>query len=141
MPTPAAFSPPAAAPLDGPKIFQLSFLPGNIHDVDCLFYAPSADTTHGDFEALLAFAAHHGHPLTVHTCPDIAAFQVAYLLAIIHPFMEIPAPLLTRGCDLLLASTAPQAPPLPHTLAASAAAASSTHRPWFFPSRSSSSHY
>ncbi len=138
---PVVFSPPAAAPLDGPKIFQLSPLPGNIYDVDRFFYAPSAGTTHGDFVALLTFAAHHGHPLTVHACPDIAAFQVAYPLAIIHPFLEVPAPLLTRGCNLLLASTAPQAPPLPHTPAASAAAIGSMHRPWSFPSKSSSSHF
>jgi hypothetical protein len=140
VPAPAAFSPPAAAPLDRPKIFQLSPLLGNIYDIDRFFYAPLADTTHGDFAALLAFAAHHGHPLTVHACPNIAAFQVAYHLAIIRPFSEVPAPLLTRGGDLLLASTAPQAPPLPHTPAASAAAAGSMHRPWLFPSRSSSSH-
>ncbi len=68
------------------------------------------------------------------------AFQVAYPLAIICPFSEVPAPLLTRGRNLLLASTAPQAPPPPHTPAASATAAGSTHWPWWFPSRSSSSH-
>jgi hypothetical protein len=140
VPAPAAFSPPAAAPLDGPKIFQLSPLPGNIYDVDRFFYAPSADTTHGDFAALLAFATHHGHPLTVHACPDIAAFQVAYPSAIICPYSEVPAPLLTRGRDHFLASTAPQAPPLPHTPAASAAPAGSMHWPWSFPPRPSSSH-
>jgi hypothetical protein len=135
VPAPVAFSPSTAAPLDGPKIFQLSPLPGNIYDVDRFFYAPLADTTHGDFAALLAFAAHHGHPLTVHACPDSAGFQVAYPLAIIRPFLEVPAPLQTRGSNLLLASTAPQAPPLPHTPDASAAAAGNTHRPWLFPSK------
>jgi hypothetical protein len=67
-----------------------------------------------------------------------------FKLPILRPsfalFSEVPAPLLTRGRDLLLASTAPQAPPLPHTLAALAAAAGSMHRPWLFPPRSSFSH-
>ena len=34
------------------------------------------------------FAAHHNYPLTVQNCLDIAAFQVAYPLAVIRPFSK-----------------------------------------------------
>ena len=58
-----------------PKIFQLSPLPGHIYVIDRFYYAHLAGITQGVFTTLLAFAAVHGHPVTVHDCPDIAAFQ------------------------------------------------------------------
>jgi len=96
-PAPAAVAPspiPAAASLSGPKIFVLSPLPGNKYDVDRYFYSPSADVTVGDYAALLTFAAHYGNPLAIYQCPNLAVFQASHLLAIVHPFSEVPPPIL-----------------------------------------------
>jgi len=51
----------------GPKIFQLSPLPGNLYEVDRFYYAPLADITEGFFPALISFASMHGHPIPVPT--------------------------------------------------------------------------
>ncbi len=67
-PASAADAPPPAplvAPLSGPKIFVLSPIPGNQFDVDWYFYSPAADVSEGGYAALLAFAAHYGHPLAI----------------------------------------------------------------------------
>ena len=67
-PAPAADAPspaPAVAPLSGPKIFVLSPLPGNQFNMDQYFYSPAADVSKGDYAALVAFAAHYGHPLAI----------------------------------------------------------------------------
>jgi hypothetical protein len=85
----------------GPKIFQLSPLPGNIYEVDRFYYAPSADITEGGFMALIAFASMHGHPITIHDCPNIAAFQVIFPSAIVRPFWEVPPAILRWGRDIL----------------------------------------
>ena len=85
-PPPAFFPPPAVAPppastaasLVGPKIFVLSPLPSVKYEVDRYFYSPQVDVTEGDYAALLAFAAHYGHPLAIYHCPDIKAFQVSH---------------------------------------------------------------
>ena len=102
-PAPAAGAPPpasTAASLVSPKIFVLSPLPGVRFEVDRYFYSPQADVTEGDYAALLAFAAHYGHPLAIYHCPDIAAFQVSHPSAIIRPFSEVPPPILQRGHEL-----------------------------------------
>ncbi len=78
-----------AASDTSPKIFQLSPLPGNIYDIDCFYYAPSANITQGVFAALLAFAADHGHPITVHDCPDLT-FSSCHPSAVLCPFPEVP---------------------------------------------------
>ena len=68
-PAPVAVAPPpapAAASLSGPKIFVLSPLPGNEYDLDRYYYSPAADVSEGDYAALLTFAAHYGHPLTIY---------------------------------------------------------------------------
>ncbi len=96
-PAPSAIAPPpapAAAFHSGTKIFVLSPLPSNKYDVDRYCYSPAADVSEGDYAALLTFAAHYGHPLAILHCPDIAAFQVSHLLAIICPFSEVPPPIL-----------------------------------------------
>ena len=102
-PGPAAFPPPAPAATSapGPKIFDLSPLPGNIYDVDRYCYAPSADVTSGNFAAITAFGAHYGHPIAIYNCPDLAAFQVKHASAIVRPFSEVPPPILSRGHVLL----------------------------------------
>jgi hypothetical protein len=71
--------------------------------------------------ALLTFAVEHGHPITVHDSPDLAAFQVAHPLAVVHPFLEVPPTILCGGQDLLLASRTP------NTLDADLFAATSGH--------------
>ena len=96
-PAPPANTPPpapVAASLSGPKIFVLSPLLSNKYNVDWYFYSPAADVSEGDYAALLTFAAHYGHPLAIYQCPDIAAFQVSHPSAIIHPFSEVPPPIL-----------------------------------------------
>jgi hypothetical protein len=106
FPALVAFPPPAptAAPIPGPKIFQLSPLPGNIYEVDRYYYAPLADVTQGDFAALFDFTNHYGHPITLYSCYDLAAFQAAHPTAIIRPFLEVPPAILRRGQELLSAS-------------------------------------
>jgi hypothetical protein len=89
MPVPMVFPHAVAASTAGPKIFQLSPLPGNIYESDCFYYANLPDITQRGFAALLACATQHGHLIIVHDCPDLVAFQVAYPLAIVCPFLEI----------------------------------------------------
>ncbi len=113
-PAPPANAPPptpAAASLSNPKIFVLSPLPSNKYDVDRFFYSPAADVSEGDYTALLTFAAHYGHSLAIYHCPDIAAFQVSHPSAIICPFSEVPPPILRRGRELQLSSSASAASP------------------------------
>ena len=113
-PTPAAVAPPpapAAASLSGPKIFVLSPLPGNKYDVDRYFYSPAADVTVGDYAALLTFAAHYTYPLAIHHCPNLMAFQASHPTVIIHPFSEVPPPIIKRGRELQLSPAASAAPP------------------------------
>ncbi len=59
------------APVMGPRIVQLSPLPGNIYETDRFFYDAAADMTGGPFGAVLAFASGHGHTVFVHECPDL----------------------------------------------------------------------
>ena len=111
-PAPAADAPspaPAATFLSGPKIFVLSNLPGNQFDVDRYFYSPAADVSEGDYAALLAFAAHYGHPLAIYQCPNIAAFQVSHPSVIIHPFSKVPPPILRQEYKLQSSSDASSA--------------------------------
>ena len=53
----------------GPKIFQLSPLPGNLYEVDCFYYAPLADITEGGFLAFISFASCMAipHPIPIPT--------------------------------------------------------------------------
>jgi hypothetical protein len=104
----AAFHPPtpAAASISSPKICVLSPLPGNIYEVDRYYYAPAADATQGDFAALLTFANHYGHPITIFHCPDLAAFQAAHPSATIRPLTAVSPPILLRGHGLLSTSNA-----------------------------------
>jgi hypothetical protein len=44
-----------AAPAVGPKIFQLSPLPGNIYKSDCFFYDSAADVSQSAFGQCLLF--------------------------------------------------------------------------------------
>jgi hypothetical protein len=48
----AAVAPPLAlaraVPPAGPKILQLSLVPGNIYDTDCFFYNPTTDISQVD---------------------------------------------------------------------------------------------
>jgi hypothetical protein len=106
FPMSAAFPPPApaATPIPGPKIFQLSPLPGNIYNVECYYYAPLTDITKEDFAALFASANHYGHPIAVYNCYNLAAFQAAHPTAIICPFLEVPPAILRWGQELLSAS-------------------------------------
>ncbi len=83
---------------------------GNTNEISHFYYAPSADITQGGFVALFAFAAQHGHPITIHNCPDLVAFQVAYPLDVICPFLEVPPLILFWDQELLFASRPPQAP-------------------------------
>jgi hypothetical protein len=74
-----------------PKILQPSSLPGKFYESDRIYYALSADNTRGDFLAFLAFAAQYGHPIIIHDCPDLAAFQAAHPSADARPFSVVPA--------------------------------------------------
>ena len=142
-PAPAAVAPPPAAPAaaspSGPKIFVLSPLPGNEYDVDRYYYSPAADISEGDYAALLTFAAHYGHPLAIYHCPDIAAFQVTHPSAIIRPFSEIPPPILRRGRELQLSSSASAAsPPVGSTPSSVSSPSILSHPPVGAPARGSS---
>jgi hypothetical protein len=101
----AAVAPPLAlaraVPPAGPKILQLSPLPGNIYNTDCFFYDPATNVSQGDFGAVLAFASLYGHPVVVHECPGIYEFQVAHPFAVIHPLSEVPPAILAQGRCLL----------------------------------------
>jgi hypothetical protein len=85
----AGTTPPA-----GPRILQLSPLPGNIYDIDQYYYDPAADVSQGNFGAVLAFALAHGHPVVMHECPDIYAFQAAHPSTIVHPLNKVPPAIL-----------------------------------------------
>ena len=142
-PAPAAVAPPPAAPAaaspSGPKIFVLSPLPGYEYDVDRYYYSPAADISEGDYAALLTFAAHYGHPLAIYHCPDIAAFQVTHPSAIIRPFSEIPPPILRRGRELQLSSSASAAsPPFGSTPSSVSSPSILSHPPVGAPARASS---
>ena len=141
-PAPAAVAPPpapVAASLSGPKIFVLSPLPGNEYDIDRYYYSPAADVSEGDYAALLTFAAHYGHPLAIYHCPDIAAFQVTHPSAIIRPFSEIPPPILRRGRELQLSSSASAAsPPVGSTPSSISSPSILSHPPAGAPARGSS---
>ena len=152
LPPPQAFFPPAAPPaavvlphtpaaasLSGPKIFVLSPLPGNKYDVDRYYYSSAADVSEGDYAALLTFAAHYGHPLAIYHCPDIAAFQVSHPSAIIRPFSELPPPILQRGRELRLSSSASAASPPVESAPSSVSSPSIiSHLPLGAPARGSS---
>jgi hypothetical protein len=101
----AAAAPPLAlactVPLAGPKILQLSPVPGNIYDTDCFLYDPTTNVSQGDFGVVLAFASMYGHPVVVHECPDLYKFQAAHPSAIVHPLSEVPPAILARGRCLL----------------------------------------
>ncbi len=59
---------------------------------------------------ILAFALAHGHPVRVHECLDIYAFQAAHPSAIVRPFNEVPQTILAWGL-LLLSNAGTLAPP------------------------------
>jgi hypothetical protein len=84
-------------PLPPPRFFSIitkrSFL---------LF--PSADIKWVYIAALLAYAAEYGHPVIVHNCSDLVAFQAAYPLANVCPILEVSVALLQQGHSILLAS-------------------------------------
>jgi hypothetical protein len=88
-------------PLVGPRILQLSPIPGNIYKSDCFFYDHTADISQGDFRAVLAFASAHCHPAVVHQFPNIQAFQVGHPSAIVRPLSEVPPAILAWGWFLL----------------------------------------
>jgi hypothetical protein len=105
-----------ATPLAGPRIIQLSPVPGNIYGMDQYYYNPAADVSQGNFGAVLAFALAHGHPVVVHECPDIYAFQAIHPFAIVRPLNNVPPAILAWGLFLLskaqyLASPAINQPP------------------------------
>jgi hypothetical protein len=53
---PSVAYPAAAAPFTGPKILQLSPLPGNFYKRDHFYYSPFTDITQGDFVAIITYA-------------------------------------------------------------------------------------
>ena len=113
---------PVAAAAPGPKIFQLSPLPGNIYETDRFYYDPAASLNVGPFGALLAFAAAHGHPFMVHECHDLQEFQTAHPSAVVRPISEVSPAIVARGLSLLAQAPA-QAPtegvgPLPNLVRA-----------------------
>ncbi len=100
----------------GPRILQLSPIPGNIYMSDRFFYDHTADIAQGDFGVVLAFASAHGHPTVVHKCLDLQAFQVAHPLAIVRHLLEVPPAILAQGWFLLsrgITLAPPAAPPAP----------------------------
>jgi hypothetical protein len=98
----------------GPRILELFPLPGNIYESARYFYNSATDLTQGDFAAVLAFAAAHGHPSVVHECWDLQEFQAAHPLAVVRSFSEVSLALLERGWFLLMSRGGP-APPVPTT--------------------------
>jgi hypothetical protein len=98
-----------AAPPAGPRILQLSSLLGNVYDMDQYYYNPAANVSQGNFGAVLAFALAHGHPVVVHECLDIYAFQAAHPSAVVHPLNKNPPAILAWGL-LLLSNAQPFAP-------------------------------
>jgi hypothetical protein len=101
----AAAAPPLAlahaVPPAGPKILQLSPVPGNINNMDCFFYDPTANISQGDFGAVLAFASLYGHPVVIHECPSPYKFLAAHPSAIICPLLEVPLAISAWGSCLL----------------------------------------
>jgi hypothetical protein len=79
-----------ATPLAGPRILQLSPLPGNIYDMDQYYYDPTASFPLGNFAVVLVFASAHSHPVVVHECPNIYAFQAAHPSAAVCPLNKVP---------------------------------------------------
>jgi hypothetical protein len=77
-------------PRVGPRILQLSPIPGNIYESDHFLYDCTADISQGDFRAVLAFRLAHGHLAVVHKCSNLQAYQVAHPLAIVCPLSEVP---------------------------------------------------
>ncbi len=99
------------APPADPRILQLSPLPGNIYNMDqYYYYDPAANVSWGNFGAVLAFALVHGHPVVVHECPDIYAFQAAHPSAIVRSLNKVPPAILAWGL-LFLSNARPLAPP------------------------------
>jgi hypothetical protein len=95
----------------GPRIIQLSPIPGNIYDADCFYYNPTADISRGNFGAILAFSSAHGHPVVVHDCPDIYEFQAAHPSAVICLINKVPLAIIARGLALLALQAGSLAPP------------------------------
>ena len=96
-----------AAAASGPKIVQLSPLPGNIYETDQFYYDPAATLTAGPFGAVLAFAAAHGHPVVVHECHDLHEFHTAHPTAVVRPISEVSPAIVARGLSLLAQEPAP----------------------------------
>jgi hypothetical protein len=97
----------------GPRILQLSPIPGNIYKSNCFFYDCTADISRGDFRAVLTFASAQ--------CPDLQVFQVTHPLAIVCPLSEVPLAILAWGGFLLsggIVLAPPSAAPAPAPLAA-----------------------
>jgi hypothetical protein len=101
--------PDAACPLDlacatspaSPRIIQLSPVPGNIYDMDQYYYNPNANVSQGNFGEVLAFTLAHSHPVVVHECSEIYAFQAGHPFAIVRPLNKIPPAILAWGLFLL----------------------------------------
>jgi hypothetical protein len=68
-------APSSPVPLIGWRVLQLFPIPGNIYESTYSYYNSTADLTTGDFGAVLAFAAVHGHPVTVFECHNLQQFQ------------------------------------------------------------------
>jgi hypothetical protein len=78
--------------------------------MDQYYYDPAADVSQGNFGAVLVFAVAHGHPVVVHECPDIYAFQAAHPIAVVRPLNKVPPAILAQVL-LLLSNARPLAPP------------------------------
>jgi hypothetical protein len=99
---PKIMDPNAARPLAlaretppaGPRILQLSPLPGKTYNMDRYNYDPAANVSQGNFAAVLVFASVHGHPVVVHECPDIYLFQAAHPSTIVRSLNKVPPAIL-----------------------------------------------
>jgi hypothetical protein len=98
-------NPDATRPLGlakaGPRIIQLSPIPGNIYDADRFYYDPTANVSCGNFGAILAFTLAHSRPVVIHDCPYIYEFQVAHPSAVVRPVNKVPLAIIAWGLALL----------------------------------------
>jgi hypothetical protein len=106
-------APSSLIPLISPRVLHLFPCCSNIYKSTCFYFKDTANLTTGDFGAVLAFAAAHGHPVTVFECRNLQQFQLMNPLAIIHPLTKVPPQNLECGWFLLALAQTPASHTIP----------------------------
>ncbi len=94
--------------------FHVYPLPGILTEGGNFYYDCIGDISSSNFATFLAYAAYYDHPMLVHNCPDLVAFQVDHPTAHIWPFSKLSPQIILREREVMaLASPAALAELIP----------------------------